>query len=137
MRNNERRFSLFILLIVIFFIIIYSLSHQFILPTFIEADEYYHLAVTRFIKDFWPRYNFHWAQFSTFKKFYSDKDFLFHLSIIPFLSVLKDHIVSGRCAIVFYNILFIITFVFILKKYLPNFLVACCLILPFLNFIFC
>lgn len=134
--NNERWLSNAALILIISLLIIYSIFVQFILPTFHEADEYYHVAVSSFIKNFGPHYNFRWAQFSTFKRFFSDKEFLFHIFTIPFLSLSKNLVLDGKYAIIFYNILFIFVYAFLLKRYLPTFLVACFLLLPFVNFSF-
>ncbi|MDD4980875.1 MAG: hypothetical protein PHC54_06400 [Candidatus Omnitrophica bacterium] len=134
--NNEKWLSNFALVLVLASIIIYSIFIQFLLPTFHEADEYYHIAASSFLKDLGPRYDFHWAQFSTFKRFFSDKEFLFHLLTIPFLSLSQNLVLDGKYAIIFFDILFILTYAFILKRYLPTFLAACCLLLPFVNFTF-
>lgn len=134
--NNEKWLSNIALMLVLAAIIIYSIFIQSSFPTLGEADEYYHIAVSGFLKNLGPHYNFRWAQFSTFKRFFSDKEFLFHLFTIPFLSLSKNPVLNSKYAIIFFNILFIISYAFILKKYLPKFLVACFLLLPFVNFIF-
>lgn len=109
---------------------------QFLTPTLSEPDEYYHIASARFIKDLGPGYNFHWAKFSVFNRFFSDKEFLFHLFSVPFLFFSGNIVTSGKLAVIFYNILFIFAFYFILKKYLPKFLIGFFLLLPFLNAVF-
>lgn len=111
----------------------YCIFLQFLSPAFYESDSYYHIAVSNFIKDFGLRYQFHWAQFSTYKDFFADKDFLFHLSIVPFLSFSRDIVLAGKYAVIFYNFLFIVAYLFILKKYLPAYLAAIFLFLPFLS----
>lgn len=123
-------------MLVIALLIIFSAWIQSILPTLLEGDEYYHVRIAHFIKDYGVRYDFHWANFSTFRKYYSDKDFLFHVLVIPFLSLTNNIVTAGKYAIIFYNISFIIIFVFILKKYLPPVLTAAFLILPFLDSVF-
>ena len=106
---------------------------QFISPVLYEVDGYYHVAVSNLIKASGPHYDFPWTQFSVFKYMYSDKDFLFHLSIVPFLYLSKDLVMAGKFALVFYNILFFLSFIFILRKYLPDILVAFFLMLPILS----
>jgi len=133
LNKKEKWLSNFVLIFVLASLIIYSVFFQFIYPTFYQEDDYYHIAVSRFIKEFGPNYDFRWAQFSTFKEFFSDKDFLFHLFTIPFLFFSKNIILAGKYAIIFYNILFIIIYALILRKYLPAFLTACFLLLPFLS----
>lgn len=104
------------------------------MPTFYEGDEYYHLALSGFLKDMGPRYDFHWAKFSTFRDNFSDKDFLFHLLIVPFLNLSGNLALDGKYAVIFFNILFILAYVLILRKYAPPFLSACVLLLLFANF---
>ena len=60
---------------------------QFRAPVFFEGDAYYHAAVADFLKQWGPKYPFHWAKFSTFNGNFSDKEFLFHAAIIPFLAL--------------------------------------------------
>ena len=74
----------------IFFITLYYIFLNFLSPALYDSDSYYHVAVSNLIKSYGLRYDFHWAQFSTFKYFFSDKDFLFHLLIIPFLYLSKN-----------------------------------------------
>ena len=57
---------------------------QFSTPCLYDADGYLHIRMAEFLKDLGPRYNFHWARFSTFNGNFSDKDFLYHVALIPF-----------------------------------------------------
>lgn len=133
---KESKISNIILAAVLACTIFYCVFFQFISPVLYGEDSYYHIAVSKFIKEYGPHYKFHWTQFSTFKDFFSDKEFLFHLSIIPFLHIFNDDILAGKYAVIFYNILFLLTYLWLLRKYLPNFLVACFLLVPFLSSLF-
>ena len=130
---GKRTISSIVLILACSLVIWYSLYIQFSAPTLYGEDSYYHLAIAKFIKDFGPRYEFHWAQFSTFKDCFSDKDFLFHVSIIPFLYLAKDIVLSGKYAVIFYDLLFLLAYVFILRRYLPNLMCIFFLVLPFLS----
>ncbi|MBU2504202.1 MAG: hypothetical protein ABIK26_09290 [Candidatus Omnitrophota bacterium] len=121
---KERRLSNLTLVIVFLFFILYFIFVQFVSPVLFGVDGYYHVAAASFIKDFGPDYNFRWTQFSTFKEFFSDKEFLFHIFIIPFLFFSDNIILAGKLAVIFYNLLFALVYVFLLKKYLPSFLAA-------------
>ncbi len=129
---KQKMISNFTLLFVFACILLYVIFIQFLTPVLYGYDGYYHVAVSNFIKNFGTHYEFRWAQFSTFKNFFSDKDFLFHLFIIPFLYISDNIILAGKYAVIFYNILFLVIYILILRKYLPNFLVACFLLFPFL-----
>ncbi len=130
---KEKRFSDIALFLSVSYVIFYFIWLQFVSPSFYDPDSYYHAAVSNFIKNLGFHYQFHWAQFSTFKDFFSDKDFLFHLISLPFFYLTNNLILAGKYAAIFYNILFIAAFIFILKKYLPNFLVAYFLLFPLLS----
>jgi hypothetical protein len=128
--------SKIVLILVFVFIIFYCVFLQFISPVLYGEDSYYHAAVSGFIKDFGFRYKFHWAQLSLFKDFFSDKDFLFHLLAVPFFYFSKNIILAAKLAVIFYNILFLLIFAYILRKYLPNFLTALFLLFPFFSYVF-
>lgn len=104
--------SLYILSIVIFL--------QYINPCLYEIDGYYHIRVPYFIRESGLRYNFPWAQFSTFKNCYSDKEFLFHILILPFTFIGKDFHTQARISIIFFALLLLFTFIFVQKKYVSK-----------------
>jgi hypothetical protein len=131
--RREELISRSILIFIFLTVILYVVSLQFISPVLYEADGYYHVAIARQIKDSGPHYKFHWAQFSTFKNTFADKDFLFHILIIPFLYLSNNIILAGKYAVIFYNILFILVYIFILRKYLPSFLAGLFLIFLFMS----
>lgn len=133
---NTKTISTLTLIIVFLCVVGYCVYLQFLSPTLYGTDSYYHAAVARFIKDFGPRYHFRWTQFSTFNDFFSDKGFLFHLLVVPFLYLTDNIVLAAKYAVIFYNILFILIYIMILKRYLPNFLVALFLLLPFLSVVF-
>jgi hypothetical protein len=114
-------------------LVVYFTFIQFITTTFYDPDSYYHAAVTNFIKNSGFRYQFHWTQFSLFKDFFSDKDFLFHLLALPFFYLTDNLVTAGKYATIFYNVLFILVYAFILRKYLSDFLAALFLLLPALS----
>lgn len=133
--SKEKRLSLLALFSVIICLVIYCLYLQILTPTFHDPDSYYHVALSRAIKTSGLHYQFPWTQFAIFKDFFADKDFLFHLMIVPFLYLSDNIVLAGKYAVIFYNILFILTYVFILRKYLPDFLAGLFLLLPFLSMI--
>jgi hypothetical protein len=133
---KEKRLSTFILIFVFLIVASYFIFLQFVSPSLYEVDGYYHIAVSNFLKNSGPHYQFRWCQFSTFKDFYSDSDFLFHLSIIPFLIFQDNIILAAKYAVIFYNIIFLLIYLLLLKKYLPDFLAACFLLFLPLSSVF-
>lgn len=101
---------------------------QFLTPTLYGADGYLHIRMAEFLRDMGPRYDFHWARFSIFSGYFSDKDFLFHLILIPF-TFFKDIFLGAKlAAAVFASLLFLVYYL-IVKRYahkslLPFFLTA-------------
>ncbi len=101
---------------------------QFLTPTLYGADGYLHIRMAEFLKNLGPRYDFHWARFSTFTGHFSDKDFLYHVVLIPF-TYLKDIFFGAKVAAALFAAFLFIIFYLILKKYsgsliLPFFLIA-------------
>ncbi|MEW6008622.1 MAG: hypothetical protein AB1629_03205 [Candidatus Omnitrophota bacterium] len=109
---------------------------QFLTPTFHDPDSYYHAALSSFIKSSGLHYQFRWTQFSIMKDFFADKDILFHLTIVPFLYLFNNIVLAGKFAVIFHNIIFIVIYGFILRKYLSNFLTSLFLLLPFFSSMF-
>jgi len=57
---------------------------EFSIPTLFGADGYLHIRMAEFLRLYGMRYDFHWARFSTFAQHFADKDFLYHVLLIPF-----------------------------------------------------
>lgn len=84
-----------------------------------------------FIRESGIRSNFPWAQFSIFKKFYSDKEFLFHILILPFTFIGNDIHTQARIAVIFFALLLLLIYIFIQRKYtLKPLLILSLLALP-------
>jgi len=131
--KNIEKLSRFILIGTFILLLSYTIFLQFLSPALYGVDSYYHIRVTNLIKESGFKYSFPWAQFSTFKYLFSDKDLLLHILTLPFTYLSNDIVVSAKYAIIFFNLLFLLTFTLILKKYLPSFLVPPFLITIFLS----
>jgi len=103
---------------------------------FYDSDSYYHLAFSGFIKDFGLRHTFPWAQFSVLKDTFADKDIFFHILILPFLYLIKNPVAAGKCALTFFDIAFILAYLYVLRAYVPAALAALILVLPFFSSVF-
>lgn len=109
---------------------------DFYSPVLYDPDSYYNIAVSGFIKNLGLHYQFRWAQFSTFKEHFADKDLLLHIVCIPFLYLTDNLVLAGKYSIVLCMILFVLTYLFVLRRYLPESLAAVFLLLPFLSPVF-
>jgi hypothetical protein len=136
MMNKKVRYSNLALLLALAGAILYAVYLQFLSPAFYEPDSYYHIAVANFIKQFGLHHKFPWAQFSTFKFAFADKEVLFHILTVPFLFLTDNLVLAGKYAFIFHIALFFLVYAFILKKYIPDFLAAVFLLLLFSSLTF-
>jgi hypothetical protein len=121
--NKDKKYNLLIFSILILGIC--ALFYvQFATPTLYDADGYLHIRMARFLRDFGPRYNFHWARYSVFAEHFADKDFLYHVSLIPF-TYFKDIFFGAKLAAAIFASFLFIVFYLIFRVYLDK------LILPF------
>lgn len=127
---GSRRVSIIILLTVFICILGYFAYFQFMAPTLYGFDGYFHTAAARFLRQFGPHYDFHWARFTTFSKYFSDKDFLLHVIVACFQVFVPDEILASKFSIIFLNLAFLLSYLFVLRKYLPDYLAALFLLLP-------
>ena len=89
---------------------------QFLTPTLYGADGYLHIRMAEFLKEFGPRYDFHWARYSTFNERFSDKDFLFHSFLIPF-TFFKNIFFGAKLGAATFASLLLLVFALMLNKY--------------------
>ncbi|MFC1514321.1 hypothetical protein ACFL5X_00265 [Candidatus Omnitrophota bacterium] len=111
--SKKKYLILEVLVLVLGIFFIFKL--QFANATIFAADGYLHIRMAEFIRDFGIHYDFHWTRFSVFIDRFSDKDFLFHILLIPFTYF--DNIFYGAklAAALFFSSLFIIIYVFLRK----------------------
>lgn len=89
---------------------------QFMTPTLYGADGYLHIRMAKFLRELGPWYDFHWARFSIFNEHFSDKDFLYHVLLIP-VTFFKDIFLGAKFAAALFAALLFFVFYRILKKY--------------------
>lgn len=120
---SRENFSKTITVAVLLFAIAAISVVQFWTPTLYGADGYLHIRMAKFIKDYGAHYSFHWARYSTFTKNFADKDFLYHLALIPFVNFFSKNIFLGaKVSSIFFAIIFLLSFLFILRRYSAGFL---------------
>jgi hypothetical protein len=135
-RPGTRIFSKSILILAFIFALAYLTKLQNIFPSLYDSDGYYHLAFAKFIKTFGLRYPFHWMHFSVFTNNFADKDILFHTLLVPFLYLNSNPVIAGKIALFFLTALFLITYLSVLRKYVPDWLAAVIFILPLFSPLF-
>jgi hypothetical protein len=83
-----------------------------------ENDGPYHIAMAQTIREHGITRKFEWTQFSVWKENYSDKDFLFHVMLIPFtLGDVDSAIIGGKIFLVLLTGSIFASFFFILRAH--------------------
>lgn len=73
--------------------------YQFQTPYLPETDGYYHIKVAYLLREMGFFSDFKWAHYSLWREHYSDKEFLYHVYLIPF-TYFKDLAFGGKIATV-------------------------------------
>lgn len=73
-------------------------------PSFPDPDSFYHAKMALMIRDHGFIHDFPWLQFTTFKDAYVDHHLLYHLLLIPFVTVF-DPLVGMKVSAVFFGLL--------------------------------
>jgi len=113
-------------------------ASQFSIPTLFSADGYLHIRMAKFLYQYGPRYNFHWARFSTFATNFADKDFLYHVLLIPF-TFLADIFWGAKLSAAIFAVCLYLIFWITLRRYclikllIPFFLLIFFISAPFLQ----
>ncbi|HEC69783.1 MAG TPA: hypothetical protein ENI31_05840 [Candidatus Omnitrophica bacterium] len=103
-------------LIIIITGVIFIFKVQFSNSTIFGADGYLHIRMAEFIKKYGLYYKFHWTRYSVFFNNFSDKDFLFHILLIP-LTYFRNIFWGAKLAsAIFYSFLLMVVY-FFLKRY--------------------
>ncbi|HUT85895.1 MAG TPA: hypothetical protein VMW66_03555, partial [Elusimicrobiales bacterium] len=101
--------------------------------TIVSVDGYYHIAVSKFIKQYGFLKAFQWTQMSMWKLMYSDKDLLLHLIVLP-LTYMTDKIsLIDKWGVIILNVIYFTSFAYVLRKYVPPFAAAIMIVLCFLS----
>lgn len=99
------------------FIVAFSLfSYLQISPTFPDPDSFYHAKMAVLIRDQGIVKDFPWLQFTILKDYYIDHHFLYHISLIPFVTFL-DPLVGIKLATAFFGAVLAAVFYWFLKKF--------------------
>jgi len=85
--------SVFILFSTLIFII------QLCVKGFVGIDPYYHVRVSELMMQHGILKKFPWTQISIWKNQFSDKEFLFHVYLIPFIFIFPNLMIAGKVAI--------------------------------------
>jgi hypothetical protein len=103
---NDRGGSRLILATILFLIAFFFFAFQFLsFPALPDGDSYYHLAVARlYATNGMVQHSLSWARLSVLGQHFGDKEYLFHVFLMPFVS-LMDGATGGRLALAILNAL--------------------------------
>ena len=85
-------------------------------PTLADPDSFYHIKAAELIRDQGIIKDFPWLQATTLKDNYTDHHFLYHLLLIPFVTIF-DRFVGAKIATIFFAALVITFFYWVLRKF--------------------
>lgn len=88
---------------------------QFSIPTLFGTDGYLHIRMARFLAERGLVRTFPWTQYSVFLEQFSDKDFLFHLVLVPFTWFGDIFRGAKLASALFFAFLYVITYLFLRK----------------------
>ncbi|OGR87839.1 MAG: hypothetical protein A3A86_00345 [Elusimicrobia bacterium RIFCSPLOWO2_01_FULL_60_11] len=91
------------------------LAVQYSIPTLWEADGYYHIRMAEAVRREGPVKKFHWARYSYFATNFADKDFLYHVLLIPF-TAFSGFFPGAKAAAVFFAFLLFLAYFYVLKE---------------------
>lgn len=91
------------------------LGVQYSIPTLWEADGYYHIRMAETIRKSGPIKQFHWARYSYFATNFADKDFLYHVLLIPF-ATFSSFFTGAKAAAAGFAFLLFLAYFYVLKK---------------------
>lgn len=80
-----------------------------------ERDGYYHARLAQMMPERGISQNFPWTQLSTWKDHYCDKEFLYHLAMMPFTQIGTDPILGARLFSVLLSVAVVAALFFVLR----------------------
>ncbi|MFH1354931.1 MAG: hypothetical protein ABIH19_02135 [Candidatus Omnitrophota bacterium] len=96
--------------------VILIVAAQFAIPTIFGADGYLHIRMAQLMRDDGVIRDFDWARYSTFAEHFSDKDFLYHLILIPF-TFFADIFFGAKVAAALFALVLFLAFAYMLRRY--------------------
>lgn len=107
------------------YLLIFVFSFCFLLylqanPSFADPDSFYHVKMAQLIRDHGIVKDFPWLQFTVLKDHYTDQHFLYHVLLIPFVSLLNP-IIGAKLATVILGSLLVILFYRLLNYFKVKF----------------
>ena len=117
-----------------FFVVaaIWLIWFQFLSPYLYGFDGYFHMKFALLTRLQGILYEFPWTELSTWSEWYSDKDFLFHVFLIPF-TYFADLAEGGKYAVVVLAALVLTSVFFILRRYEVGYPAVWVLCLPLMS----
>ena len=95
--RKNRYFAKLLSVFIIFSTLIFLI--QLCAPGFVGVDAYYHVKVSELMMQHGILKEFPWTQVGIWKNQYSDKEFLFHVYLMPFILIFPNLLIAGKVAI--------------------------------------
>lgn len=111
--NQKNKFWATAIIILVVLAIFFWLQNT---PTLADPDSFYHTKITLMIRDYGLPHEFPWTQNSLYKELYIDHHFLYHILLIPFISIFTNPLVGIKFATVLFATFSVLTIVWLLYK---------------------
>lgn len=109
---EESSFFSYFCLFEIAFLLFYFLQNQL---TFADPDSFYHVKMAMLIKENGIIREFPYLQYTILKQYFADHHFLYHLFLVPFVTILPP-LVGVKLATITFSSLAIVVFYWVLKN---------------------
>lgn len=105
LRENKTWLAYLFIFVFSFCLLLYLQAN----PSFADPDSFYHVKMAQLIRDHGIVKDFPWLQFTVLKDYYTDQHFLYHVLLIPFVTLLNP-IIGAKLATVMLGSLLVILF---------------------------
>ncbi|OGY45206.1 MAG: hypothetical protein A2744_00615 [Candidatus Buchananbacteria bacterium RIFCSPHIGHO2_01_FULL_44_11] len=109
---NQRQYLWYLLLFALAFSLFAYLQLD---PTFADPDSFYHAKMAQVLRDQGVVTEFPWLSATTLRYDYTDHHLLYHILLIPFVSILPP-LVGLKLATIFFASLFVVLFFWLLRS---------------------
>ena len=109
---SERQFIQYLLIFAVSFVLFAYLHSDY---TFADPDSFYHAKKTIILKDSGAITEFPWLSATNLKNSFIDHHFLYHLALIPFVSIMPP-LLGLKLATILFSSLLVLLFFWFLKS---------------------
>lgn len=114
--DNNQKIYAYLTAGVVTYLILLICAMQMLSPLLMDTDSLYHTRYANLFFDQGMSRSFQWTQQSIWKDSFADKEFLFHVYLVPFCVNGNYLIFGGKLAVILLNIAILLSLLHILRK---------------------